>query len=111
MSVPPSYQGYPAYTQLYVRIDMVRHGKPTTYQWDYQSFLSNHIDLPTDERLRRWRAYALGMVERKSTTNFLIGEQQNLKIFSSVNSRCCRSPMIETLVTAPEWFVSSYLKG
>lgn len=111
MSVPPSYQGYPAYTQHYVRIDMVRHGKPTTYQWDYQSFLSNHIDLPTDERLRRWRAYALGMVERKSTTNFLIGEQQNLKIFSSVNSRCCRSPMIETLVTAPEWFVSSYLKG
>lgn len=45
MSVPPSFQGYPVYTQYYVRIDMVHCGKLKGYQWDHQSFSHNLINM------------------------------------------------------------------
>lgn len=101
MSVTPSFQGYPAYTQHYVRINMVNYGKPKVYQWDYQSFSHNHVDIPTEERLERWRAYALGVTPKKFTTNHIIGEQPNLRIFTAVNSRSYRSPLQGTLITEP----------
>lgn len=101
MSVTPSFQGYPAYTQHYVRINMVNYGKPKVYQWDYQSFSHNHVDIPTEERLERWRAYALGVTPKKFTTNYIIGEQPNLRIFTAVNSRSYRSPLQGTLITEP----------
>lgn len=99
---PPSFEGYHAYTQHYVRIDLFHYGKPKVYQWDHQSFSENHIDISTEERLRRWRAYALGVAPKKFTTNYLIGEQPNLKIFTAVNLRSYRSPLQGTLITYPE---------
>lgn len=52
LSVPPSYQGYSAQAQHYIRIDLIHYGKPRIYQWDGGMFSVYHVDITTKEILK-----------------------------------------------------------
>lgn len=108
LSVPPSYQGYPAQDQHYIRIDLVHYRRPKVYHWDESLFHAHHINILTDERLKRWRAYSLGVAPKKFPTCYLRGEQLNLKIYSTVNVRYYKSTIQGTLITKPN--LTEYLK-
>lgn len=63
-SAPPHFQDYPAPAQHYIRIDVVHHGKPKTHEWDTNFY---HVQIPTEERIMRWRAYSLTVAPKKFT--------------------------------------------
>lgn len=99
MNIHPSYFDYPIQANHYMKIDLVHYGKPRIYQWNKSLFTAHHIDISTEDRLKRWRAYALGTTPKKFQTCYLIGEQKNLKIYSVVCARYYKSPMLGTIIT------------
>lgn len=74
MNILPSYQDYPIQAQHYIKIDLVHYGKPRIYKWNKSLFTAHHIDIPTKDKPKRWRAYALGIAPKKFQTCYLIGE-------------------------------------